>query len=113
MSRDFWDYLQRLVETCTIEINRPKGSSHQRYPGSTYPLDYGFLSGTRAADGGGIDIWIGSLGTRQVVGALCTVDLLKKDTELKIVYDCSEDEINSILEFVNNDQMRAVFVLRE
>ncbi len=82
MSQDFWDYLQGLVEMSTIEVDRPKGSRHQRYPGGPYPVDYGSLSGTIASDGGGVDIWIGSLGKKKVVGALCTVDLLKKDTEL-------------------------------
>jgi inorganic pyrophosphatase len=38
-------------------------------------------------DGGGVDIWVGSLGKKQLVGVLCTVDLLKRDTELKVMYD--------------------------
>jgi inorganic pyrophosphatase len=113
MKNDFWEYLQQLVDTSRIIIDRPKSSIHHRYPDSTYPVDYGFLNGTTTIDSGGVDIWVGSLGDKKVVGALCTVDLLKKDTELKILYDCTDDEIQAIIHFVNTNQMRALFVKKE
>ena len=113
MSADFWEYLQHLVETCEIEIDRPKGSKHPRYPSGFYPVHYGYLKGTSSIDSGGVDIWVGSLGEHRVIGALCTVDLLKRDTELKIVYDCTDDEINAIICFINVDKMRALFIKRE
>jgi inorganic pyrophosphatase len=113
MNEDFWEYLQRLVETSEIEIDRPKGSTHQRYPHGTYPISYGFLKGTISLDTGGVDIWVGSLGEKKVVGALCTVDLYKRDTELKIIYDCTEEEIRSIINFINVGQMRGMYVKRD
>jgi inorganic pyrophosphatase len=110
MSQEFWDYLNTLVEESQIQIDRPKGTIHPRYPNTEYPVDYGYLSGTTAADGGGIDIWLGTAGKGAVVGVLCTVDLLKKDTELKIVYECTEDEILSVVNFVNSGEMRAIYI---
>ncbi len=113
MNREFWEYLRKLVTSSEIVIERPKGSEHQRYPQGTYPADYGYLSGTLAMDGGGVDIWIGTLGNQQVVGVLCCVDLLKKDTELKVIYDCSVDEVQAIVDFVNAGQMRAIYIPKE
>ncbi len=113
MSDEFWDYLQQLVETSKIVIDRPKGSMHHRYPTGSYPVHYGYLKGTTSIDTGGVDIWVGSLGEHRVVGALCTVDLLKRDTELKIIYDCAEDEINAILDYINVDKMRAIYIVRD
>jgi inorganic pyrophosphatase len=113
MNHDFWEYLQRLVETHEIEIDRPKGSTHQRYLNDKYPVGYGFLQGTTSMDQGGVDIWVGSLGEKKVVGALCTVDLFKHDTELKIIYDCTEAEIQSIIKFINVDKIRGMFIKRE
>jgi inorganic pyrophosphatase len=107
MNKEFWEYLQHLVDSSRIMIDRPKGSIHPRYPQRPYPVSYGYLEGTKAMDSGGVDIWVGSLKDNMVVGALCTVDLQKRDTELKIMYDCSDEEINAILRFVNHDQMRA------
>jgi inorganic pyrophosphatase len=113
MSQEFWEYLQVLVDTSQMEFDRPKGSTHPRFPNTSYPVNYGFLCGTTALDSGGVDIWVGSLGEKKVVGVLCTVDLFKRDTELKIIYDCTDDEIQSINNFVNIDQMRALYLKRE
>src|SRR4030042_6846432 len=101
MKQYFWDLLQQLVNTNLITIDRPKGSTHPRYPGNRYPVDYGFLAGTTSMDAGGVDIWVGSLVEKRVVGALYTVDLLKRDTELKIMLDCSNEEIHAIINLVN------------
>lgn len=30
------------------------------YPDLIYPIDYGYLAGTSAMDGGGIDVWCGT-----------------------------------------------------
>ena len=113
MSDDFWEYLQHLVVTSEIEIDRPKGSTHPRYPEGKYPVSYGYLRGTTSIDSGGVDIWVGTLGEKKVVGALCTVDLFKRDTELKIIYDCTQGEIRSIVEFIDSDQMKGIFIARE
>ncbi|OGO12540.1 MAG: hypothetical protein A2Y53_08940 [Chloroflexi bacterium RBG_16_47_49] len=108
MTEEFWNFLQQLVDTSQIVIDRPKGSLHPRFPGNKYPVDYGYLKGTASSDLSGVDIWIGSLGKRRVVGVLCTVDLLKRDTELKVLFDCTDEEIHLINSFVNTDDMRAM-----
>ena len=55
----FWQTLDALVAKSEIIINRPKGSAHPYYANFIYPLDYGYLKGTAAMDGG-VDIWQGS-----------------------------------------------------
>jgi inorganic pyrophosphatase len=113
MSKDFWHYLQDLIDTSQIVIDRPKGSMHPRFPNIGYPVDYGYLNETASIDGSGVDIWVGSLEKSIIVGVLCTVDLLKRDSELKIIYKCTDDEVHSIVSYVNVDQMRAIFIARE
>jgi len=110
VNAEFWDYLQRLVDSNQIVIDRPKGSRHPRFQDKTYPVDYGYLDGTTSIDSSGVDIWVGSMGNKKVVGILGTVDLLKKDTELKILIDCTEDEIRRINNFVDSDQMRGIYL---
>ena len=87
----FWEGIDRLVEQSEIIIDRPKGSAHPRYPDYIYPLDYGYLKDTSSMDGGGIDVWVGS-GERKLDAIVCTVDLLKKDSEIKILIGCTEEE---------------------
>ena len=97
MSSDrFWSSLDRLVANARIVIDRPAGTAHPRYPTFVYPYDYGYLDGTTAVDGGAIDVWVGSLGTDRVTGVVCTIDLYKRDAEVKILIGCTLDEMRSI-----------------
>jgi inorganic pyrophosphatase len=98
---NFWAKLDSLVENASVVVDRPKGSVHPRLPTLTYPLDYGFLSGTTSGDGHGVDVWIGSLKRRRVTGVVCTVDLSKRDAEVKILLGCSLAEQRRILALHN------------
>ena len=107
---DFWQYLERLVAESRVIIDRPKGSHHPHYPDIVYPLDYGYLDGPTSGDGSGIDVWAGASGTRDLSAVILTVDLHKRAAEIKILLGCSEDEIQTILEFHNENDMRATLV---
>ncbi len=93
MEAEFWQYMDKLVESTSIVIDRPKGSSHPRFPDVNYPIDYGYLEGTRSSDGSGIDAWIGSGPKMDINGFLATVDLQKMDSEITLVLSCSDDDI--------------------
>ena len=112
MKPNFWDFLQALVDTRPVVIDRSKMSSHTRYPDSTSPVDYWYLAGTTSMDSGGVDVWVGSLKDERVVSALCIVDLLKKDTELKIVMDCTKYELRSIIHFARTNLIQSIFIDR-
>lgn len=109
---EFWQYLDTLASCSRLEVDRPKGSTHPRFPGQAYPLDYGYLEGTNSPDGSGIDLWIGSQGPGQITGILCTVDLFKRDGELKLLFGCTEEDVQCILEYVNCQSMRAIYIPR-
>ena len=102
--------MAELLITHTIIIDRPKGSSHPRYPHLIYPLDYGYLEGTTSADGDGTDVWLGSLITtdRVLTGILCTFDTLKRDLEIKLLIGCTEEDIQTIQDF--HKEMRTLYV---
>ena len=111
---DYWLALEQMVETCEIVIDRPKGSRHPRYEAVVYPMDYGFLRGTGAIDGGGVDIWVGSAAIEDgVVGLLATTDLFKKDAEIKILFKCTETEMAEALNTANSGYQSAILVRRQ
>src|SRR5512138_3074604 len=96
----FWQAISELLVTNNVIIDRPKGSTHPRYPKVIYPLDYGYLENTTASDGGGIDVWLGSFSANKTLtGILCTFDTLKRDAEIKLLIGCTEDEVQSIRSF--------------
>ena len=108
----FWAYLDQLVAVCPVKIDRPGRSQHPRFPEVIYPLDYGYLEGTGAVDGGGVDVWLGSSGVVEVRAVILTVDLHKRDVEVKILLGCSKEEMQRILNFHNQTSMRALLVRR-
>ena len=109
----FWSALDKLVETSEIIIDRKQGTPHPRYPQFIYPLDYGYLDGTSSMDGEGIDLWRGSRPELALTAILCTVDLVKRDSEIKLLLGCTEDEIQTILAFHNQHElMRGMLVRR-
>ena len=108
----FWDSLEKLVQDCGIVIDRAAGTAHPRYPDFIYPIDYGYLEGTSAMDGGGIDVWRGTDPAQRVVGILCTLDLMMRDSEVKVLIGCTEDEIQTIYRAQNEVCMHALLVRR-
>lgn len=102
-----------MVADCEIVIDRLRNSAHPRFAHVIYPLDYGYLDGTTAIDGGGIDLFRGTDTGAGVIGILCTVDMMKRDAELKLLIDCTHDEANLALRFLNSSEMMAAaLVLR-
>ena len=95
----FWQEITQLAKTNPIVIDRPKHSTHPRYPEIIYPLDYGYLENTTAADGDGIDVWLGSQAIKILTGILCTFDTLKRDMEIKILLGCTREDLQVIQKF--------------
>lgn len=112
LGEGFWRQLDRLVRDHEVGIDRPRGSAHPIHATAIYPLDYGFLLGTRSADGGGVDVWVGGLEGRAVTGIICTVDGAKADVELKILLACSKREAELALSFHNAGQQHGILILR-
>ncbi len=109
----FWTLLDELIAHSSFVIDRPQGSVHPRYPDVVYPLDYGFLESTQSMDREGIDVWFGSLPDQKLDTVVCTVDLIKRDCELKLLLGCTEEEKNLIQSFHNSsDSMQCLLVRR-
>jgi len=108
---DFWNRLEKLIEENEIMIDRPKGSTHPKFDNFTFPLDYGYLKNTSSNDGNEIDIWKGSLISTQLIAIACTVDSMKKDSEIKLFVGCSSDEIEILIDFYDNNMyMSGMFI---
>lgn len=109
-SDTFWAAINELIATSEIVIDRPKGSRHPTVNEAIYPVDYGYLKGTTAADGDGIDIWMGSIRPPVVTAVVCTVDRQKRDAEIKLLLGCERAEEVAILTFLNKGTMSAVLL---
>ncbi len=108
----FWEKLDRMLAAHEVVIDRPKNSRHPWYPEIVYPFDYGYLKDTSSGDGNEIDVCRGTLGKNLLVAAICTVDTQKQDAEIKLLVDCTEDEINLIDRFFNSGEFMSGIILR-
>ena len=104
-NEDFWKAIDTLVASGKIVIDRPEGSVHPKFPHIRYAVDYGYIESTSSMDGGGIDVWQGSLPSENVNALICTVDLLKRDSEIKLLIGCTEEEMNIIYDFHNRTEL--------
>lgn len=109
----FWKVLDQLVSNSEIVIDRPKGTQHPKYPDFIYKVDYGYLQNTSSMDGAGIDVWVGSA-ENKIDAIICTVDLMKKDSEIKILIGCTEEEKTIVYETHNETEyMKGILIRRK
>ena len=109
---EFWKALDELVSSSEIVIDRPRGYVHPRFPNFIYKVDYGYLKDTASMDGAGIDVWVGS-GDKKVDAIMCIVDLMKRDSEIKILVGCTEEEKQEVYKTHNETQyMEGVLIRR-
>ncbi|HOG01309.1 MAG TPA: inorganic pyrophosphatase [Clostridia bacterium] len=114
MNHAFWEAIDRLFAESELVIDRPRGSAHPRYPDFVYPVDYGYLRDTASMDGGGIDVWRGTRKEPRVDAIVCTVDLTKRDSEIKLLAGCTEEEKALILRTHNaSARMKGILIRRE
>ena len=108
----YWQALDKLIESSNVVIDRPKGSKHPQWPEIVYPLDYGYIENTKACDGNEIDAWVGNIGSKNVTGIVITIDLYKRDTEVKVLLGLTNEEIDSVAEFHNSGPQNAFVIKR-
>jgi len=110
-NNEFWKYLNKLVSENEIIIDRPKGTRHPKFNNMIYVADYGYIENTKSMDNGGIDIFVGSDPNKEIDAFICVIDLVKKDSEIKILMGCTRDEEIEIYDFLNNSEfMRALII---
>ncbi len=112
MNEAFWNAIDGLLAASEIVIDRPKGTKHPRYD-FIYEVDYGYLADTTSPDGAGIDVWRGSLAQSKCDAIICTVDLFKRDSEIKLLLGCTESEKETVMGFHNGSEtMKGIMIRR-
>lgn len=111
-NKEFWNALDELISSSEIVIDRPKGTVHPKYPNFIYRVNYGYLKNTTSMDGAGIDVWVGT-GDKKVDAVMCTVDLMKKDSEIKVLIGCTEEEKAIVYQTHNESPyMKGILIYR-
>lgn len=113
MDNEFWNSIDKLIAESEIVIDRPKGSTHPRYPDFLYKVNYGYLKNTTSMDGSGIDLWLGTKRDQTADAIICIIDLIKRDSEIKILIGCTEEEKEIVYKTHNETEyMKGIMIRR-
>ena len=64
-----------------------------------------------SSDGEGIDVWIGTMEAAVPTAVIVTVDLVQRDSEIKILLGCTDEEIDYVYGVHNEtDDMRGALI---
>ncbi len=70
------------------------------------------MKNTASMDGDGIDVWV-STDEKKIDAIICIVDLMKRDSEIKILIGCTEEEKKLIYETHNETPyMKGILIRR-
>lgn len=107
----FWNALDRLLNETEIVIDKPKGTIKDDL---IYPVDYGCLKGTKSSDYEGIDVYVGSMENPLIDAVICTVNLYKKESEVKILFGCDEKEKEAVyhIYFGSRETLHGILIRR-
>lgn len=109
----YWGHLDRLVSKSRIIVDNPQGTHDGGSDTVVYPVDYGYLEGTSSMDGEGIDVFVGSDPGDMIDAIICTIDLVKRESEIKVLIGCTEEEKRSLLRLYESfSPMRPLLVRR-
>lgn len=105
----FWQKIDTLLSSSTLEVVRKKGETHITYPDLVYPADYGRLKDDN--NDKGICVYIGS-GRMEVKSLIVAADILKRDLDVKILVGCNDEEEESVLRFLNQTDFQKTILVR-
>ena len=95
-----WRLWERLIGERAFVIDRPRGGAHPLYPDMIYPCDYGHVPGTAAADGDGIDVFVGAVQTG-LVGLIALTHQPSGIADPKLLVNLTRDDADAIIAFLD------------
>jgi inorganic pyrophosphatase len=100
------DAVSLLGSIVRVVIDRPLGSRHPRHPDIVYPVNYGYVPGTRAGDGMEMDAYVLDIAepVEEAIGTVIAIVQRSDDAEDKLVVAVDHlarraEEISEIVHF--------------
>lgn len=107
----FWQKVDTLLLSSSIQVKCKKGTNHMKYPTMVYPLDFGFIMESEHKDVGAISFYKGEHGEACDV-LIVAVDILSKEIDVKLLLGCDETEEEDVLRFLNHTDFQKTIIVR-
>ena len=106
----FWQKVDTLYSFGDFTLIHKKGESHKAFPSLTYPCDYGHIK-TISNDSTPIEVYKSGNGNQVDAIVLCA-DVLGKKFEVKVLVGLNEEEVESVLHFLNCTDFQKSVIMR-
>lgn len=108
----FWQKVDTLYSSGDLKITNKKGTAHKDYPSLNYPCDFGYVKTLNSDSETPMEVFKSNGGKKVDAIALCA-DILNKRFEVKALVGLNDDELESVLHFLNcTDYQKSVLVKR-
>lgn len=97
----FWQKLDTLLLSGTLECVRKAGESSVDYPQLTYPVDFMMIKDSTSTYGKPLYCFRGSDPVVKATAILVQADILSREVLPKILIGCTQNECQLILKFIN------------
>ncbi len=91
-----------IGQIVTVTVDRPIGSYHSDYPDTYYPINYGYIEGTMAADGEEQDAYI--LGVGEPISKFTgrVIAVIKREDDIEQKWVVAPDGVGFTKEEIEN-----------
>lgn len=108
----FWQKLDTLYVSSTMGIEFKQGSVHPVYQKLVYPVDYGIIEDVHNYGDIKMGVFKGSLDSHCVDAIAVNIDTLQRDSDIKLLVGCNEDETFRIMQFLNETDFQKSILVR-
>lgn len=108
----FWQKLDTLYVSSTIGLEFKKGSNHPIYEKLIYPVDYGIIEDAHNFGNIKMGVFKGANDSHSVDAIAVNIDTLQRDSDIKLLVGCNEDEIFRIMQFLNETDFQKSILVR-
>ena len=107
----FWQKLDTILFGSSFKLTQNIGDVHPSYHSLIYPVSYGYLEDTTSASQG-IHAFRGSVKGEGIRAIIIVTDILNKEVEVKLLIDCSNEDEERILLFLNQTDFQKTIIVR-
>lgn len=108
----FWQKLDTLYVSSTVTITNPKNTAHTNYEHLIYPVDYGVIKEAHSYGTISMGVFKGSNVGYSVDAIAISIDTLQRDSDVKLLVGCNEEETYRIMQFLNETEFQKSILVK-
>lgn len=109
---NFWSMLEGMVERNGFVINNLRNSKHPEYINIQFPVAHGYIGGTHIDKYHCLNIFVGTKDDEKINGVICVIDTLQGEVSMKVIYNCTDEEVKNVCNLFYNLCQGAIFHAR-